>query len=215
MDQDEPAGVSLGNSRVANGRPVGRHRAFDPRRVGSLEAATWTAYYRREWLKVMRNAVSLTRNTFGWPWPATFYGAWLAMRAIQLWSPRPDNDPEGARRNMERFYRLVARHHGEPLDSAEAARLEVEWWRIHREVQYGDPRDGDGRLVDALAHLYAYVYNVPESAVRTAAEQRARAMGYSDEWVSAGCPPASPLLDQGQAALVSSYTDLLGAIQGA
>jgi hypothetical protein len=213
VDQDEPAGVSLGNSRVSQRRPVGRHRAFDPRKVGRLEAATWTAYYRRQWLKVMRYGVSLTRNTFGWSWPSTFYGAWLAMRAIRLWSPRPDNDPEGARRKMERFYRLVARHHGEPLDPAEAARLEVEWWRIHRQVQYGESRDGDAPLIAALARLYGYVYNVPESSVRVAAEQRALAMGYSDRWVSAGCPPMSPLLDEGQAALVSSYTNLLAAIQ--
>jgi hypothetical protein len=212
VDRDEPAGVSLGNSRVAHTRPVGRHRSFDPQRVGRLEAATWTAYYGREWLKVLRNAVLLTRQTFGWPWPSTLYGAWLASRAIQLWSPLADNDPQGARRAMERFYRLVARHHDEPFDSAEAARLEVEWWRIHRDVQYGVSHDGDRPLVDALARLYAYVYNVPESAVRLAAEQRALAMGFSDRWVGAGCPRTSPLLDQGQAALVRSYTNLLAAI---
>jgi hypothetical protein len=212
VDQGEPAGVSLGNSRVSQMRPVGQHRAFDPRRVARLEAATWTAYYRRQWLKVLRNAVSLTRHTFGWSWPSSFYGAWLAMRAIRLWSPRPDNDPEGARRAMKRFYRLVARHHDEPFDSAEAARLEVDWWRIHREVQYGETHDDDGPLVDALARLYAYVYGVPESAVRVAAEQRALAMGYSDQWVSAGCPTASPLLAQGHAALLRSYTELLAAI---
>jgi hypothetical protein len=213
VDQGQPAGVSLDNSRVAHTRPGGRHRSFDPRRLARLEAATWTAYYRREWLKVLRYGVSLTRHTFGWSWPSTLYGAWLAMRAIQLWSPLPDNDPEGARRKMERFYRLFAWHHQERFDSAEAARLEVDWWRIHREVQYGDSHDGDRPLVDALARLYAYVYDVPDSAVRLAAEQRALAMGYSDQWVSEGCPRISPLLDQGHAALVRSYSDLLAAIQ--
>ena len=52
----------------------------------------------------MRSAVALTRSTFGLPWPATFYGAWLVLRANQLWAPFPDNDPDGARRAMERFY---------------------------------------------------------------------------------------------------------------
>jgi hypothetical protein len=86
-------------------RPVMPHRAFDPRRVGSLESAAWVAYYRRDWLPFMRSAIGLTRHTFGLPWPSTLYGAWLVMRANQLWAPSPDNDPDGARHAMERFYR--------------------------------------------------------------------------------------------------------------
>jgi len=45
------------------------------------------------------------------------------MRADQLWAPFPDNDPDGARREMERFYRLVARHHRETFEPGRAAEL--------------------------------------------------------------------------------------------
>lgn len=167
-------------------------------------------YYRREWLKFLRSAVALTRHTFGLPWGETLYGAWLVLRANQLWAPFPDNDPEGARRTMERFYRLVSRRYDEPYDPAQAATLEVQWWRVHRENQHGQ---GDERqLIEALAALYSYVYGVSEHDVRVAAEQRALAMHYSDRWVKLGCDLEDPLVVQERAALVRSYAGLLAAV---
>ena len=179
--------------------------------MGGLECDAWVAYYRRQWPQFLRAAVALTRHTFGLPWAETPQGAWLVLRANQLWAPFPDNDPEGARRAMERFYRLVARRHGESFDPARAAQLEVEWWRVHREHQH-DHAIEESALVDALAALYAYVYGVPESDVRVAAEQRAVAMRYSDRWVREGCDPASPLIDEERAALVRSYAGLLSGV---
>jgi hypothetical protein len=187
------------------------HRSFDPRRVGELECRTWVTYYRREWIKFLVAAVSVTRRTFGLPWPKTLYGAWLVLRANQLWAPFPDNDPAGARRAMERFYALVARRHGESFDPRRAAELEVEWWRVHREHQHSKHLSRDA-LVDALAALYSYVYSVPEPSVRQAAEQRAIAMDHSDKWVEQGCSLESPLIAQERAALVRSYAALLAAV---
>ncbi len=187
------------------------HRAFDPCRVGNLESDAWVSYYRRQWILFLRSAVGLTRHTFGLPWPATLWGAWLVLRANQLWAPFPANDPDAARRMMERFYRLVASRYHEPFDAARAAALEVEWWRVHREYQRG-PEGGERGLVDALAALYAYVYEVPDFSVRLAAEQRALAMRYSDRWVREGCDRASPLIEEERAALVRSYAGLLAAV---
>ncbi len=111
---------------------------------------------------------------------------------------------------MERFYRLVKRRHDEPFDPAVAGRLEVEWWRVHREHQHDS---GDvSALVEALVALYSYVYGVPKEAVRMAAEQRAVAMRHSDQWVRDGCLKESPLIDQERAALVRSYAALLAAV---
>ena len=188
------------------------HRSFDPRRVGGLETDAWVAYYRREWLSFLRSAVGLTRNSFGLPWPSTIHGAWLVLRANQLWAPYPDNNREGARRCMERFYRLVAEHHGEPADPRRAAELEVEWWRVHRAHQREDTDEDERSLVAALAALYSFVYRVPEADVSVAAEQRVVAMRYSDRWVREGCDLASPLIAEERAALVRSYAGLLAAV---
>jgi hypothetical protein len=113
---------------------------------------------------------------------------------------------------MERFYRLVKRHHGESFDPVRAARLEVEWWRVHREHQHAGSPEDERTLIDSLAALYAYVYSVPEGEVRLAATQRALAMRHSDQWVKDGCDSRSALISEERSALVRSYAALLAAI---
>jgi len=193
-------------------KPRGEMRSFDPRLVGGLETEAWIAYYRHEWPAFLRAAVRLVRHTFALPWPSTLYGAWLVLRANQLWAPYPDNDPDGARRAMRRFYTLVARRHRERFDVDEAARLEVEWWRVHRVRQREDRAAQADPLIDAIAALYAHVYGIERSAARGAAEQRTLAMDLSDRWVDEGCLQASPLLAPERAALVRSYAALLAAV---
>jgi len=195
-------------------------RDFDPLRVGNLECDAWVAYYRRRWARFLWAAVSLTRETFGLSWPATLRGAWLVLRANQLWAPQPDNDPKGARRCMREFYALVARRHGEGFDVAEAARLEVEWWRLHRELgdrrreEAGDRLDPEERgLSEAIADLYAHVYGVERERVRQAADLRTLAMRHSDRWVVDGRDPASPLIARERGELILSYSSLRAAVQ--
>jgi Family of unknown function (DUF5995) len=191
------------------GRVPGGPRSFDPVRLADLEFRAWVGYYRRDWAGVLRASVGLVRAGFGLSWPRTLRGAWLVLRANQLWAPA-DNDPDGARRCMQRFYGLVRSAYGLPGDIAEAARLEVEWWRVHREAQHG-PGPAEA-LVDALARLYSFLYQAPHSAVRPAAAHRAHAMHLSDRWVAEGCLPDSPLLALEHAALVRSYAALLAAV---
>jgi hypothetical protein len=190
-------------------------RHFDPRKVGRLECRAWVTYYRREWARFLLAALGLTRESFGLSYPATVRGAWLVLRANQLWAPYPDNDPAGARSCMRRFYQLVADHHRETFDVEEAARLEVEWWRVHRYLQREDPDADEAPLADALAALYAHVYAVPAEEVRAAGEQRALAMRYSDRWVNEGCDMGSELIPRERAALVRSYAALLAAVHRA
>jgi hypothetical protein len=197
-------------------RPGGapnRLRSFNPGRIADLEYRTWVGYYLRKWPQVLAASVRLVREGFGMDWSRTLYGAWLVLRANQLWAPAPDNDPDGARACMRRFYALVRLSYGKPASPAEAARLEVDWWRVHREVQYStEPRGAGDELVEALTRLYCYLYGEPEEQIRPAAVHRARAMDLSDQWVAEGCPPDSPLLPLEHAALVRSYAALLAAV---
>ena len=152
----------------------------------------------------------MVRVGFGLNWPDTVRGAWWVLRANQAWAPYPDNDPDTARAYMRRFYALVKRRNGEAFDVDEAARLDVEWWRVHRAMQHeGAPFDS---LVDAVAALYAHVYAVPAEAVREAAEGRAEAMVISDQWVAEGADPSSPSIPDERAALVRGYTALRVAV---
>lgn len=195
---------------VADG-VTGVCRSFDPAFVAALETEAWVAYYRRRWLAFARVGVVLARRQLGLPWPLTVYCAWLVLRANQLWAPFPANDAYRAQRTMQRFYRLLRRRSGETFDPTIAARLEVDWWRIHRDLQHGRI-DGPDALAVALARLYAHIYGLPEATVHGAGSARARAMHSSDRWVLAGCPPRSPLIAEVREALTDSYAALLRAV---
>ncbi len=205
-------GVGAVTSRKAAGQP-GRLRSFDPVRIADLEFRAWVGYYLRQWPQVLLASVGLVRAGFGMNWYRTLRGAWLVLHANQLWAPNPGNDPDGARACMRRFYALVRRSYGAPASPARAAELEVNWWRVHRQVQYAAaPRQPGDELVESVTRLYSYLYGEPEAEVRPAALHRARAMDLSDQWVKEGCAPDSPLLALERAALVRSYAALLAAV---
>ena len=190
-------------------------RSLDPQRVAQHECTLWVAYYRREWMRFIRTAVSGIYHVPELGWLSTIRASWFLLRATQLWAPCPDNDPVAARRAMERFYGVLKQHSDEPFDPAEAARLDVELWRVHRVQQHSNAASDGRALVDALTALYAYAFGVPETVVRIAAEQRALAMGYCDQWVRAGCDLESSLIAQKRAALARSYASLAAAVQQA
>jgi len=207
-------------------------RSFAPHRLGRYECDAWVTYYRHDWARFLPASVAMVHEGFGMPAHRTLQGAYLVLRANQLWAPYPDNDAAGAERTMRTFYALVDQVHHLGLDSAEAARREVGWWAVHRDLQHRPGADeaaqaatangavaaaeaveGADELTDALASLYSYVYAVEPESVRTAAELRARAMVFSDLWVRQGCDLGSPLLVEELTCLVRSYGSLLAAVR--
>jgi hypothetical protein len=187
-------------------------RSFDPRRVGSLECRAWETYYRRKWGAFLVASIGLVRAAFRMSWPRTLVGAWLVLRANQVWAPFPGNDPDKARALMRRFYQLLRVSEDGRFDPARAAELEVEWWRVHREHQHAALDDPSEGLTAALRDLYAYTYSADPTDVHRAAQLRAEAMDVSDRWVEAGSDPENPLLAQERALLVRSYAALLAAV---
>jgi len=186
-------------------------RSFDPVAVGNREADAWAAYYRHEWGTFLVAAVAMVWIGFGMGPVRTLLGAGHVLRANQLWAPVPDNDPDGARASMRRFYSLVARAGNLDIDPAKAARLEVQWWRLHRAHQYRDPTDA-GQLTEALVALYSYVYGADPSTMQDAARWRVHAMDVSDQWVAAGRNLSDPLLMEERRSLVASYSALRDAV---
>jgi hypothetical protein len=185
-------------------------RAFDPVDLARMESTAWIGYYRREWGRVLAASIGLVRCGFQMPWRQTLWGAWLVLRANQLWAPYPDNDPDGARRLMKGFYDLAGGG-GKGFDSTKAARLEVEWWRVHRELQHKDGGD-TAELGEAVAALYAYTYDTPIAGVRESGELRADAMRICDQWVANGCDMKDPLVPDMRRTLLRSYRSLKAAV---
>ncbi|GAA1577756.1 MULTISPECIES: hypothetical protein [Kribbella] len=186
--------------------------SFDPVLVGNRETDAWAAYYRHEWPAFLTAAVGMVAAAFGMPAHRTLAGAWCVLRANQAWAPYPGNRPDAARAYMRRFYEHVALSGALSLEPVEAARLEVEWWRVHREHQHSQDVTEE-ELVAALVDLYSYVYCVERDAVRRAAQRRVDAMDLSDRWVRAGCDRDNPLLAAERRTLVASYAALRTAVE--
>jgi hypothetical protein len=188
-----------------------RRSSFDPVEVGQQETAAWVAYYRRDWARFLRAAVGMVAAGFGMGRADTLRGAWCVLQANRQWAPVPDNDPEGARAYMLRFYDLVRASGWGEFDAQLAAELEVTWWRAHREHQRADGSLDD--LVDALDAVYSHVYAVPRTTMRAAARLRAEAMDLSDAWVEAGCRLDDPLLARERRTLIASYAALRESVE--
>jgi hypothetical protein len=179
-------------------------------RLADLEHRMWVAYYLRRWPRLLAASVRLLQLGFGTNLPRILQGAWLMLRAVQLWAPFPDNDPDGAQARMHELYALIRLRFGEPADPAQAARLEIDWWRAHRKRQYAvHPAETGDELVESVTRLYSHLSGKTEAMVRPAAAHRVQAMDLSDQWVREGCPPDSPLE---RAALVRAYAALLAAV---
>ena len=101
----------MGTGTVSTGAPS-RLRSFDPVRIADLEYRMWVGYYQQRWTQVLAAAVRLAWLGFGTDWVRTLQGAWLLLRAIQLWAPFPGNDPDGARTCMRQLYALVKLRYG-------------------------------------------------------------------------------------------------------
>ena len=186
--------------------------SFDPVVVGNRETDAWASYYRHEWAQFMVAAVGMVSAGFGMSPRRTVAGAWYVLRANQMWSPYPDNQPDAARAYMRRFYQLVVDASGLDLDPAKAAWFEVEWWRVHRANQHDDDVT-EAHVEEALIDLYSYAYGVDPELVRPAARKRVEAMSLSDRWVQAGCHRDDQLLAGERRALVASYAALRAGVE--
>ena len=191
-------------------KPDNPMRNFDPRKIAYYEKENYVAYYQKDWLKLLRVSTGLVKETFGLSWPGAAYGAYLVARAEIAFAPLPDNDIPWAEAYITRFYQFIKSVHHEHFDVARAAKLEVNWWSVHRKL-FGNPENLE--LVEALAGLYAEAYGVNRTKVQAAARLRAQGMLYSDLWVNAGKLAASPLLAQEEESLLQSYISLKEAIR--
>jgi hypothetical protein len=185
-------------------------RSFDPRQVAYYEKENWVAYYNKNWLRLLYVSVSMVRAAFGLSLFQAIYAAYLVARAEMAAAPYPVNDIPRAEAYMRRFYAFVSRIHHESLDVPRVAKLEVNWWVVHRQL-FGV--EANQPVADALTALYAAAYRVAPERVRDAAAHRAKAMVYSDRWVNEGRVPASPLLESEEQELFFSYASLRDAIQ--
>ena len=178
---------------------------LNPARLARYEKENYVAYYQKDWPALLRVSIGLVKESFGLTWPQAAYGAYLIARAEIAFAPFPENDLPRATAYITRFYTFIKGVHHTDFDPADMARLELNWWIVHRKL-FGNADNAE--LVEALASLYAKVYGINPAKVHEAARLRAAGMLYSDLWVNAGKPAGSPLLAQEEEALLNSYIAL-------
>jgi hypothetical protein len=84
--------------------------------------------------------------------------------------------------NLVNYYRAIHQIGDVNFDSSRAAKLELEWWIIHRERK----KYGHEALNRALAELPAEIYQIPAARLMEHARLRAEAMLIRDDKAEAG-----------------------------
>ena len=152
-------------------------RSFDPDEVARLETGMWKSYYSRERLKLYNQLTELLRTQYNLPFIRSNAVAYQASRAAFVFKDGHNRgDYERALPYLVKFYRSVRAVSDVPFDVDRAARLEREWWIIHRERASHAPGDLDR----ALADLPAELYGVPAERLMEHARLRAEAMTIRD-----------------------------------
>lgn len=152
-------------------------RRFDPQEVARLDTAMWRSYYGRERFRLFRQLSELLRTQYRLPLLRSNLTAYHAARAAFVFKDGKSRaDYEKALPYLVSFYTEIRRVSNIEFDVERAARLELEWWIIHRERDKHQPGD----LERALAELAAEVYRVPLEKMSEHARFRAEAMKIRD-----------------------------------
>jgi hypothetical protein len=142
--------------------------------------------------------------------PQAVYAAYLVARAEMAAAPFPNNDIPRAEAYMRRLFLFLKRIYAFQFDVAAAAHQEVNWWVVHRRLF---AQKDNQEVIEALAGAMAAFLGKPAQFFMPAAEQRARGILYSDQWVRSGMDGSSPLLQLEEEALGAGYSRLRDVLQ--
>ena len=158
-------------------------RQFDQNEVARLETAMWRSYYDKERLRLFRELAELMRTQYRLPYLRSNAVAYDAAKAAFVFKGgHGRSDYEQALPALVSFYRAIHQVGDVNFDVDRAAKLELEWWIIHRErKQYGR-----AALDRALAELPAEIYQLPAERFAEHARLRAEAMVLRDDKAAAG-----------------------------
>ena len=158
-------------------------RDFDADEVARLDTAMWRSYYSRQRLKLFSELTELLEKQYKLPfWRRQLLAFYAAKAAFVFKDGKAREDYEKALPNLERFYSEIRDISTTDFDARRAAKLELEWWIIHR--QRKQFKEGD--LARALADTAAEIYRMPPEVFREHGDLRAEAMEIRDTKAESG-----------------------------
>ncbi len=158
-------------------------RDFDADEVARLDTAMWRSYYSRERLKLFRELTELLEKQYKLRfWRRQLLAFYAAKAAFVFKDGKTREDYEKALPDLEKFYNEIRDISTTDFDAKRAAKLELEWWIVHRQrKQY---KDGD--LARALAETAAEIYKMRVDVFFEHGNLRAKAMEIRDNEAEAG-----------------------------
>jgi hypothetical protein len=152
-------------------------REFDPNEVARLETAMWRSYYEKQRLRLFNQMTELLRSQYHMTPVKSNVVAYYAGHAAFVFKDGKDRaDYEKALPDLIKFYNYLHNMSDINFDVYKVAKLELEWWIIHRERAHHEPGD----LARALAELQAEIYHVPVDRLMEHGRLRAEAMTIRD-----------------------------------
>lgn len=160
-----------------------RMRGFDPNEIARLETAMWRSYYDKQELRLYNQMTELLRSQYNLPFIRSNTVAYQAARAAFVFKGGHNRQEyEKALPHLVSFYTAIQRVSDIRFDADRCARLELEWWIVHRERDKHAPGD----LAAALAALSSELYQLPAERFADHARLRAEAMSIRDKKAESG-----------------------------
>ena len=158
-------------------------REFNPDEVARLETAMWRSYYERQRVRLFNQLSELLRAQYNMPLIRSNRVAYYAANAALVFQKgKQRTDYEKALPDLVKFYESIRQTSDLPFDVNRAARLELEWWIIHRDRA----KHKSGELDLALAELQAEIYHAPVDRLMEHGRLRAEAMTIRDRKAETG-----------------------------
>ena len=158
-------------------------RRFDPNEVARLDTAMWRSYYERKPRELFFQLAELMRLMFHFPVLRSNEVATYAAKAAFIFKDGQNRaDYERALPYLESYFQAIRDISTTSFNVQRAAKLELEWWIVHRERT----SHVDGDLARALAETAAELYRVPADDLMEYGRLRAHAMTIRDTKAAAG-----------------------------
>lgn len=158
-------------------------RSFDANEVARLDTAMWRSYYDRERLKIFGELGQVLDTQFHFPfWRRQLVAFYAARSAFVFKDGKSREDYEKSLPDLRKFYAEVRDVSSTEFSVEQAAKLELEWWIVHRQRKQHKPGD----LSKALADGAAVFYGVSPAELKEYGDLRAEAMEIRDSTAEAG-----------------------------
>lgn len=158
-------------------------RDYDADEVARLDTIMWRSYYDRRPVKLFFQLAELLRVQFDLPWLRSHVVAYQAAKAAFVFKDGNSRaNYEKALPDLRRYYHALRNVSTTSFDVDQAAKLELEWWIVHRQREQHAP----GALERALAEAAAAMYQIPPEKLIEYGRLRTEAMNLRDAKALAG-----------------------------